>query len=341
MIWAAAALICGAAGGYLAWRVKLPAGVMIGAMVGAALFGLITGKGAMPAEVKVLTQAVSGIFIGMRIKKSDLPILKRVLLPAVASAAAMVGLCIGMGAIIGIISGLDRTTAMLGCAPGGIMDMSLIAMDLHADAPVISVLHMVRLAAVVGVFPSLLKPLAKRLEGKGVPEKIPPKPAAAQGRFPEPVYWMLTGLVGGCMGVIGKLSGIPAGTLLFSMVGTAVLSITTSKAKMPAAVKRGAQTLAGTLIGTGITLEALLTLKSLLLPALLMLILYFGINLLLAFVLHKIWKFSMRTAFFSCTPGGASDICLMAEELGGDPTKISIMQSIRAMLVVALYPIFL
>lgn len=341
MIWVLAALACGAAGGYLAWRVKLPAGVMIGAMVGAALFGLITGKGAMPSEVKVLTQAVSGIFIGMRIKKSDLPVLKKVLLPAVLSAAAMVGLCLGMGAIVGALSGLDRATAMLGCAPGGIMDMSLIAMELEADAPVISVLHMVRLAAVVGVFPSLLKPLARRLEGEVSPEKAVPKPKAPKGRFPEPVYWMLTGVVGGCAGVIGKLSGIPAGTLLFSMIGTAVLSITTSQAKMPVVVKRGAQTLAGTLIGTGITLEALLMLKKLLLPALLMLVLYFGINLLLAFLLHKIWKFSMRTAFFSCTPGGASDICLMAEELGGDPTKISIMQSIRAMLVVALYPLLL
>ena len=134
---------------------------------------------------------------------------------------------------------------------------------------------------------------------------------------------------------------------LYGLIGpngagkTTVFNMLTSLAQMPMPVKQGAQILAGTLIGINVTMGALIQLKSLLLPAVMMLVLYFLINLLLASLLHFLWHFDIMTAFFSCTPGGASDICLMVEDFGGDTTRISIMQTTRVMIVVGLYPIFM
>ena len=123
MIWIAATLLCGVLGAYIGYRLKIPAGVMIGAMAGSAIFSICSGQGVMPGQVKVMTQAVTGIFIGMKIQKKDLPTLKRIFLPAVCSALLMSALCVGMGMLLASFSKLDTATAVLGCAPGGIADI--------------------------------------------------------------------------------------------------------------------------------------------------------------------------------------------------------------------------
>ena len=347
MIWICVTFLCGWAGALLARRLKIPAGFMIGAMAGTAVFNVLSGQGVMPMEVKVAVQIVSGIFIGMKIKRTDIPVLKSILLPAAVSALLMMLLCMGMGALVSVLADVDMVSAMLGCAPGGIVDMSLIAMDIGADTSVISVLHMIRLITVLGVFPTLFQILIKKVR------QYAPKPTSDNTlQQPEisvkpvinrakPLHILLTAAVGGIMGIIGKIIGIPAGPLLFSMIGTTVFNMLTSLAQMPMPVKQGAQILAGTLIGINVTMGALIQLKSLLLPAVMMLVLYFLINLLLASLLHFLWHFDIMTAFFSCTPGGASDICLMVEDFGGDTTRISIMQTTRVMIVVGLYPIFM
>ncbi len=346
MIWFSLTLLCGLMGGILANRLKLPAGFMIGAMAATAFFNVLSGHGMMPSEIKTAVQTVSGIFIGMKIRKSDLPTLKTILLPAVVSAAFMTLLCMGMGWMVRIFSGVDVITAILGCAPGGIVDMSLIAMDVGADTSVISVLHMIRLVTVLGVFPTLLQLLVKkirRLEKQpaiaGQPE--PFSPVQPDRQLSESLRIFLTALVGCLMGMLGKAAGIPAGPLLFAMMGTTAFNMLTSLASMPMPVKRSAQVLAGTLIGVNVTWEALVQLKSLLFSALVMLVLYFVINLLLAFLLHFVCHYDIMTAFFSCTPGGASDICLMVEDFGGDTARISIMQTTRAIIVVGMYPLLI
>ena len=347
MIWICMTFLCGLAGAFLARRFKIPAGFMIGAMVGTAVFNVLSGHGVMPTEVKVAIQIVSGIFIGMKIKKTDIPVLKSILVPAAVSALFMMLLCMGMGALVSILSDVDMVSAMLGCAPGGIVDMSLIAMDIGADTSVISVLHMIRLVTVLGIFPTLFQILVKKVrqfEKKDISCDTTEQPVTtdktARNRA-KPLQILLTAAVGSIMGIIGKIIGIPAGPLLFSMVGTTVFNMLTSLAKMPMPVKQGAQVLAGTLIGINVTMEALIQLKNLLLPAIIMLILYFFINLLLSFFLHFLWHFDIMTAFFSCTPGGASDICLMVEDFGGDTARISIMQTTRVMIVVGLYPVLM
>lgn len=347
MIWICVTFLSGLAGAFLAKRFKIPAGFMIGAMVGTAVFNVLSGHGVMPSEIKVAVQIVSGIFIGMKIKRTDIPVLKSILLPAIVSALLMTLLCIGMGALVSFISHIDMVSAMLGCAPGGIVDMSLIAMDIGADTSIISVLHMIRLITVLGIFPTLFQILVKKVrqfEKKNIfcdkTEQLEMTDKTAINRA-KPLQILMTAVVGSIMGIIGKIIGIPAGPLLFSMVGTTAFNMLTSLAQMPLPVKQGAQVLAGTLIGINVTMEVLIQLKNLLLPAIIMLILYFLINLLLSFLLHVLWHFDIMTAFFSCTPGGASDICLMVEDFGGDTARISIMQTTRVMIVVGLYPVLM
>jgi len=42
---------------------------------------------------------------------------------------------------------------------------------------------------------------------------------------------------------------------------------------------------------------------------------------------------------FACMPGGASDVALIAGDLGGDTAKVALFQIMRVIGVVVIYPI--
>lgn len=67
---------------------------------------------------------------------------------------------------------------------------------------------------------------------------------------------------------------------------------------------------------------------------------YFVFNWLVTLILLRFKDFDVVTAFFSCTPGGAADICLIVEDMGGDAAKISVMQTVRACTVISFYTLF-
>lgn len=76
-------------------------------------------------------------------------------------------------------------------------------------------------------------------------------------------------------------------------------------------------------------------------PLAVIMLCYFVFNLLIAFLLLHFRQFDAVTAFFSCTPGGAADICLIVEDMGGDAAKISVMQTVRACVVIGFYSLLL
>ena len=159
-------------------------------------------------------------------------------------------------------------------------------------------------------------------------EQLPPEQRTSPSvrsvvLWPKPVRIAATFAVSAAAGYLGKLSGMPAGALLFSMIGSAGFNITSGQHTMPKPVKQAAQILAGALIGVTMTLEAVIGLKSILVPLAVIMLRYFVFNLLIAFLLLHFRQFDAVTAFFSCMPGGAADICLIVEDMGGDAAKMT------------------
>jgi len=64
-------------------------------------------------------------------------------------------------------------------------------------------------------------------------------------------------------------------------------------------------------------------------------------NVLVGFFLYKTTKFSLSTALLSASPGGMSDISLMAEDLGANGPQVASMQFLRAIFIVGVYPIII
>ena len=150
-------LAAAAAVGSLFDRFDVPGGTIIGAMVGAAAWSLISGG----AEVTLPRPAVSaayvviGAVIGSSITRDAVGELRGVALPAVLSAAALMG----AGLVIAVVlrwAGLAPEGVILATSPGALSAMSAVAAEQGTGVPV-ATFHTVRIALVLVSLPWLLR----------------------------------------------------------------------------------------------------------------------------------------------------------------------------------------
>jgi membrane AbrB-like protein len=335
-------------GALIASKLKIPAGNMIGAMFFVALLNIITGLAAMPAEAKTFTQIIAGLFIGSSITRKDVLALRSMIKPAILTVFLMLCFSLTMGFVIYKITPYDLVTAMLASAPGGIVDMALIGYDMGADTSVVSILQLVRLLSVMGLFPTLINYLVKLIKPAKNPEAgsdtyaciknsawVPPD---SLGKLKAILRTALVSLV---CGLMGSFFRIPAGAIVFSMIGVAAQNIFWGNVYMPSPVRSFAQVCAGTLIGVNVTFASILHLRSAIIPAIILIIGFAVMTLITSMILYKNSSLDRMTCFFACVPGGATDICLLAGDFGADTAKIIVIQLLRLVCVIAFYPMII
>ena len=327
-------LLVGLAVGYLLFRLKVPGGMMVGAIVGVTAFNLLIGPFTLPYGVKLAAQCMAGAFIGCSVSREDIKKLPLVWKPTVIVLSSLLLLNVLLGFLITRISPLDSLTALLCAVPGGMSDIPMIATDMGADTTKVAVLQFVRMSAGIGLFPSLIALMAGH-DVASLPAETKSAPAP---RGEEWVTFFLTIAVAFGFGMLGRALHIPAGPLVFSMLGVIGLKLFIGRAHMPMWAKRIAQVLAGAYIGCGIAPGDLEELKYLLLPAVILLIGYFANALLTGRLLHKLLGIPLREAMLMATPAGASDMALISSDLGiRDPMLIE-LQILRLVVVVAVFP---
>lgn len=148
------------AGGILGYLLKIPAGAMIGAMIGAAAFRVISLKGYTPPALQVFAQIGAGCLIGSQMTRESFFALGELIIPAIIMIVGMVILTFSIGYIMHKITRIPLVTCLLACTPGGIQEMTLLSHDLGADTPKVAILQMARLMVVIALFPTLLKMVA-------------------------------------------------------------------------------------------------------------------------------------------------------------------------------------
>jgi membrane AbrB-like protein len=322
--------------GYLFLKLKVPGGMMVGSIVAVSLLNIFTGHALMPAAGKLTAQIVAGAFIGVGVEKSDLLRLKKIYRPALVLIVTMLGLNLLSGYLIYLVSPLDLVTSLMSAVPGGMSDIPIISADMGADASKVAVMQFVRLVAGIGFFPGLIKLISSRHQADvSKPEVVFKRQT---DRNNQTATFIKTIIVATLFGLLGKASGIPAGALLFSLVSVVVLKLTSSEAFMPRWVKRLAQVLSGAYIGSGIFYADVLEIRYLAIPALILITGYFLVCLFLGFVLHKNFDMSLKEAMLTATPAGASDMALIASDLGIQSTDVIVLQIVRMVIVVTVFP---
>jgi len=142
-------------GGVLATMLRIPAGGMVGSLLFAAMFNVITQKGHFPTKVRPAVRIAAGIFLGTRMQVS-FSLLISCITPILILLAALITFSTIIAYLMHIYTGLDMGVCLLASSPAGMQEMVLISQELGIDAAKVAVMHLFRLVAVIMLFPVLL-----------------------------------------------------------------------------------------------------------------------------------------------------------------------------------------
>ena len=153
---------CGVLGFVLAWRLRLPAAPLVGPMAlsAAAHFTGLTAS-RPPAELIAVAQVVIGAGVGCRFAGIAVAQILRALALAVGATAILLGMTAGFAAALNGVTGASVPAVLLAFAPGGLAEMSLIALALGVDVAYVATHHVVRIFLIVALAPLVFKLLRR------------------------------------------------------------------------------------------------------------------------------------------------------------------------------------
>jgi len=142
------------AGGLIAVWYHIPAGAMVGALIGVAALSLISGRSAaIPPRINFAGRALLGTAIGSGINRQTLDVLGSAILPTIAISFVLLTASVGIAFLTARLAKLDRATAICSFTPGGMGEMTSVAHDLGADMRVVAALHVLRLVLILLIVP--------------------------------------------------------------------------------------------------------------------------------------------------------------------------------------------
>lgn len=338
-------VLVAALGSFLFYRLKIPAGALIGAIVFTAAFHIFTDFGAFPAVMKTVMQAIAGAFIGQRITRRDIAQLRRTLAAGVVMFAFMLGYTLAVGYLLNAVTQLDLATSFVCAMPAGLSDTAIISADLGANATQTTVVHTVRTLFAILLLPQVAFQVCKRLDGDS--GKVQGELEAAQKIGYKPPQVRTTGnilitlLLAQGFGALGKLSGLPAGAMTFAIFAVAAFNVKTARAYLPKSIKLVAQCIMGTIVGLGVTMADVRNMPALIKPLLIVLFCTFCCNYICAFLMHKLCRLDVSTSLFGSIPAGVSDMALIATDLGGDAPKVAVLQLVRYIGLFSVMPLLI
>ena len=152
---------------------------------------------------------------------------------------------------------------------------------------------------------------------------------------------LITLLVGSTGGLLGYILGIPVGALLGSMLAVGIYNCLGFQAFMPSHIRVGAQIMIGCLLGLNLNLNTFMELRTIIVPALVLVTMLLTWGIMTGFIVFKFCKLDMPTAFLSSSAGGMTELSLLAESLGGDGPKVVLLHFFRLITVVSVMPVIL
>jgi uncharacterized protein len=158
--------VCAMLGAAMARVLRVPAALMVGPMVASAavhLAGLTASR--PPGELVAAAQVVIGSTLGARFAGIKPIQIARVALTSGGATVIMLALTLGFSIVLEPLAGSSMQATILSFAPGGLAEMSLIALALHVDAAFVSTHHVVRIALIVTLSPLVFR-MARGIRGR-------------------------------------------------------------------------------------------------------------------------------------------------------------------------------
>ncbi len=141
---------CGFAGAVFGHLVRLPAKYLLGPMLVSAFVhaaGITDFQ--PPAEIVQGAQIVLGVTIGCRFLGTPPQVILRVLALSFGSTVILLAMTLGFAVIVARFSAFEVLPLMLAYSPGGLAEMSLVAIAVHTEVAFVAAHHIIRILFVM------------------------------------------------------------------------------------------------------------------------------------------------------------------------------------------------
>jgi membrane AbrB-like protein len=230
----------------------------------------------------------------------------------------------------------------MGAIPGGVTDTPIVAAEMGADTPAVAILQLARYIMGIALFPPMILAYDSVCTKRRQPESDTVADGTSVKRETSGASsWQafLCTMIAACIGgFAGRLSHIPAGTFLFSIIAVMILKLKFDFAFLPSRVKRFAQFISGCYIGGAITMGDVRNFRFLAIPIGIVLAGYILNCFFTGSALTKFCGFSRKEGMLITTPAGATDIALSAADMGITNPDIIIIQIFRSTIAIAVFP---
>jgi membrane AbrB-like protein len=147
-------------GGFLGYKIKIPAGALIGSLVFVILAKLLLKSDwQLPKQFIFFIQVLLGIMVGATFHPSLLPVFHKILIPVVLSCVILVGTGVLMAIVFTKLGLLDLGTGYLGTSPGAMTALLSMALEnnVSVNATIITCFHLFRVIFVILTAPIIFK----------------------------------------------------------------------------------------------------------------------------------------------------------------------------------------
>lgn len=154
---------CGIVGYLVAARLRLPAYAILGPLFLSAaihLTGLTTSS--VPSPIAASAQLVVGAALGSRFAGISLRQMGQVAWLAAITSIILIGSAVAVASLASLVLNAPPATLFLALAPGGLAEMSLIALAIGVDTAFVTTMHFLRVIMVVVLAPHAYRILPGR-----------------------------------------------------------------------------------------------------------------------------------------------------------------------------------
>jgi len=350
--------------GYLAAfvsaRIKIPAGRLIGPILVVAALNIIGFNIKAPTYLLITCSIIFGVFIGLKFNWKTLEQLRSVIIPGTILVAWYIGITFVYGWVLLNTSILDKYTAFLSVLPGGIAEVSVLALSYNADISQIVSFQLTRLLTIIMIVPVLVKSVFV-YNGEHHCEQVEAQEKLGESS-PIKNDWWIFFVIGTIGSILFTLIHFPAGRLIGALIFTAAYNFSPSIGDIPAIINipilkqvcrlssdkvtippvkyyNFAQIAMGSIIGTSFSRESFLNISDLFFPIVLITFLVIFNSLVLSWIFSKIFKWDLLTGFLSIIPGGLAPMVLIADQVKADVVVVSSLQLLRLLTAILVIPI--
>lgn len=231
-------------------------------------------------------------------------------------------------------TGISLTTCLLGCVPGGLSQMVILAEEMeNADQTAVTIMQTLRMLAVVFSVPFL----ALHVLHDGDPLLAYAAAHAADVELSQVCIYIAVAILGA---FVARAARFPTPFLLGPILLTGAFLIATGipAPTVPSALISVAQVCVGTYIGSSIHLAKVKRYHGLM-PCL-----FIGVAGVLAvsigmgYAVARLTSISFVTAFLSTAPGGIAEMGITALVVGADISTMTAYQLVRLLFIMLLFP---